>query len=101
MSVEMATREVRIVLVSPHELPRLGMMRLLESLDHVVVVAHAPGPEGGVRLAEEYKPDVVVVDGEVASLDGMRAIADLKAQLDANRALSSSLDFDPAPARHA
>ena len=71
-------REVRIVLVSPHALPRLGMVRLLESIDGIGVVAHTGTASDGQRLAEEYHPDVLVVDGELASADGMRFVQDVK-----------------------
>jgi NarL family two-component system response regulator LiaR len=69
---------VRVVLVAPHALPRLGLVRLLESLEDVDVVAHAGASHEGLKLAEEYLPDVLVVDGEVAAADGMRMISDLK-----------------------
>jgi NarL family two-component system response regulator LiaR len=71
-------RETRLVLVSPHALPRLGMVRLLESIDGIAVVAHTATPEDGRRLAEEYLPDVVLVDGELASTDGLNLVAEIK-----------------------
>jgi two-component system, NarL family, response regulator LiaR len=70
--------QVRVVVVSPHALPRLGLVRLLESLEGVNVLAHAPAAAEGGKLATEHRPDVVVVDGELAALDGMRMIAELK-----------------------
>lgn len=71
-------REVRVVLVSPHALSRLGMVRLLESLDDVSVVAHTAEMASGSRFAEEYLPDVLLVDAELAAIDGMRTVADVK-----------------------
>ena len=78
--MEMVARQVRVVLVSPHALPRLGMVRLLESLDGVAVVAHTAATSDGRRLAEEYAPDVLLIDGELAATDGMRAVAEIKDQ---------------------
>lgn len=71
-------RDLRIVVVAPHALPRLGLVRLLESLDGVAVVAHAAATSDGERLATEHQPDVVLVDGELAAIDGMRMIAAVK-----------------------
>lgn len=79
--------DVRVVLVSPHALPRLGMARLLESIEGVAVVAHAGTAGDGRRLAEEYGPDVVVVDGELAASDGMRFVEEVKRTAPAARVL--------------
>jgi DNA-binding NarL/FixJ family response regulator len=69
---------VRVVLVSPHALPRLGLARLLESMEGVAVVAHAASTSDGRRLAHEYVPDVVVLDGELAAAEGMAVVEDIK-----------------------
>ncbi len=80
-------RLVRVVLICPHELPRLGLVRLLESISGIAVVAHAATPDDGRRLTEEYLPEVVVVDGELASEDGMHIIEDLKRSAPSTRVL--------------
>jgi two-component system, NarL family, response regulator LiaR len=88
--VESAVQEarmVRVVVVSPHALPRLGLVRLLEALPGVSVVAHTASPTDGRRLASEYSPDVVLVDGEHAATDGMRMVADLKTAAPDSRVL--------------
>lgn len=77
-SIQERTQTTRVVIVSPHALPRLGMTRLLESLDGISVVAHTGTADEGCRLAQEYLPDVVVLDGELASDDGMHVIGDIK-----------------------
>jgi DNA-binding NarL/FixJ family response regulator len=89
LTVDVATKqdEVRVVLVSPHALPRLGMVRLLESLDGVAVVAHAATPADGHRLAVEYVPDVILVDGELAAADGMQMVSEIKREVPSVRIL--------------
>jgi NarL family two-component system response regulator LiaR len=79
--------DVRVVLVSPYALPRLGMARLLESIEGVAVVAHAASASDGRRLAEEYGPDVMVVDGELAATEGMRFVEDVKRTAPTTRVL--------------
>ena len=71
-------REVRVVLVSPHALPRLGLVRLLESIEGIQVVAHAAATADGQRMADEYSPDIVVLDAELAADENMRVIGMLK-----------------------
>jgi NarL family two-component system response regulator LiaR len=80
-------RDVWVVLVAPHQLPRLGMVRLLESLEGIAVVAHAATTADGRRLAEEYLPDVIVVDCELAASDGMRVVEEIKESVPSVRVL--------------
>jgi NarL family two-component system response regulator LiaR len=63
------------------------MARLLESIDGVGVVAHSGSSTDGRKLAEEYRPDVLVVDGELASADGMRFVQEVKRSVPATRVL--------------
>ena len=72
-------QEIRVAVVAAHALPRLGMVRLLESVDGVEVVAHANSPADGTRIATEYTPDVMIVDGELAAEDNMGIVHAVKA----------------------
>jgi NarL family two-component system response regulator LiaR len=63
------------------------MARLLESLDGIAVVAHAGTATDGRRLVEEYRPDVMVVDGELAASDGMRFVQETKRAVPSTRVL--------------
>jgi NarL family two-component system response regulator LiaR len=69
---------VRLVLITPHELPRLGLVRLVESMRGIEVVAHAGATVDGIRLANQHRPDVVLLDAELAADEGMRVIDSLK-----------------------
>jgi NarL family two-component system response regulator LiaR len=69
---------VRVVLVAPHALTRLGLARLVESIPDTELVAHAGTTFEGVRLADTYSPDVVVLDAELAADEGMTPIEALK-----------------------
>jgi two-component system, NarL family, response regulator LiaR len=82
-----ATDGIRVVLVSPHALSRLGMARLLESLEGVDVVAQTAATADGRKLTEEYIPDVLLVDGDLAVEDGMFAVQEIKRDLPSVRVL--------------
>jgi DNA-binding NarL/FixJ family response regulator len=70
--------EARVVLISPYALPRLGLARLLETIDGVEVVAHASSTRDGARMCQEYRPDLVIVDAELADEEGMVVVGQLK-----------------------
>src|SRR5438093_1979849 len=69
---------VRVVLVSPHALPRLGPARIFESITDTALVAHAGTTFEGMRLADTYSPDVVILDAELAADEGMSPVEALK-----------------------
>ena len=80
-------KHVRLVLISPHALPRLGLVRLVESIGDMEVVGHSGVTDDGVRLATEHHPDVVLVDAELAADDGMRVVDSLKTSAAHSRVL--------------
>ncbi len=69
---------VRVILVSPHSLPRLGLARIVESISDTELVAHAGTTFEALRLADTYKPDIVVMDAELAADEGMAPVEQLK-----------------------
>ncbi len=78
---------VRLVLIAPHALPRLGLVRLVESIHGMEVVGHAGGTDDGVRLATEHHPDIVLVDAELAADEGMRVVDSIKSGTSSSRVL--------------
>lgn len=80
-------KHVRLVLISPHSLPRLGLVRLVESMHGMEVVGHAGATADGLRLADEHRPDVVLLDAELAADDGMRVVDSLKTSAAHSRVL--------------
>jgi DNA-binding NarL/FixJ family response regulator len=63
------------------------MARLLESLEGVDVVAQTAATADGRKLTEEYIPDVLLVDGDLAVEDGMFAVQEIKRDLPSVRVL--------------
>jgi DNA-binding NarL/FixJ family response regulator len=68
-------RPIRILLADDHELMRAGIRTLLEKVSGVEVVAEAGDGRKALRLIEEHRPDVVVMDIMMPELNGLETTA--------------------------
>src|SRR5437588_2003558 len=66
---------MRVLVVDDHDLFRTGLATLLASQDDIEVVAQASGGRMGVRLADELRPDVVLMDLRMPDIAGADATA--------------------------
>jgi DNA-binding NarL/FixJ family response regulator len=64
---------MRIVLAEDHTLVRMGMKLLLESIPDISVVGEASDGFEALRLIEEQRPDIVVMDLAMPNLSGLDA----------------------------
>ena len=64
---------IRIMIVDDHEVVRLGLSSLLSRQPGWAVVAEAGAETEAVRKAEEYKPDVIVMDIRLREGSGIEA----------------------------
>jgi DNA-binding NarL/FixJ family response regulator len=70
---------IRVVLVDDHPVFREGLRFTLEQADGIQVVAEASDGQEGISIAEEHRPDVVVMDLAMPRLDGLASTAHLAA----------------------
>ena len=66
---------IRVLLVDDQHLIRAGLRMLCESDPDVEVVAEADNGRDAVRLAGEFRPDVIVMDLRMPGMDGTAATA--------------------------
>jgi PAS domain S-box-containing protein len=68
-----APARIRVLLADDHAMVRQGLRSLLEGHQDMEVVAEAGDGMQAVALADEVRPDVVVMDLNLPSLDGVEA----------------------------
>lgn len=68
---------LKILLVDDHEVVRLGLKSLLSNYPKFEVVAEAGNADEAIRLADEYKPDVVVMDIRLPGKSGIDATREI------------------------
>ena len=74
-------RPIRLLLVDDHGVVRRGLRGFLELLDDIEIVGEAENGREGVEAARALRPDVVLMDLLMPELDGVGAIAAIKAEM--------------------
>jgi two-component system response regulator NreC len=74
-------KPIRILLADDHTVVRKGLRLLLESQPEFRVIADAANGREAVAMAEEHKPDVVVMDVAMPTLNGIEAARQIAARL--------------------
>jgi two-component system invasion response regulator UvrY len=64
---------IKVLLTDDHALVRTGIRRLLEDSQHVTIVGEADSGEEGVKLAQQLKPDVILMDVNMPGIGGVEA----------------------------
>lgn len=67
------TKVIRVLVADDHDLFRAGLASLLGRESDVEVVAQASGGQMAVRLADELRPDVILMDVQMPEVDGPEA----------------------------
>ena len=62
---------VKVLLVDDHEMVRIGLAAVLGTEEGIEVIGEASNGKEGIRLALEYKPDVVLMDLVMEGMDGI------------------------------
>jgi DNA-binding NarL/FixJ family response regulator len=75
-----AEQSIRVLLAEDHPIVRQGLERLLDGAPDIDVVATAADGREAVALAEQHRPDVVVMDLEMPNVDGIEATQVIQGQ---------------------
>ncbi|MCR2802270.1 response regulator [Paenibacillus soyae] len=68
---------IKVLLVDDHEMVRIGLAAVLDTEEGIEVVGEASNGMDGIRLAQSYKPDVVLMDLVMDGMDGVETTAKL------------------------
>ena len=95
---------VRILLADDHTVVRQGLRKLLEERPDWEVIAEAGDGREAVRLAEQQKPDVAILDVAMPLLNGIEATRQITKRVPSTFVLAATptslRDADPAGRRH-
>jgi DNA-binding NarL/FixJ family response regulator len=83
---------IRVLLTDDHTLVRAGLRSLLQRLDGVEIVAEASNGSQAVMLAEEHRPDVVLMDLLMPGMGGLEATARIAAAVPTARVIAVSMN---------
>jgi two-component system, NarL family, response regulator LiaR len=67
-------KSIRVLIVDDHDMLREGLVAFLHGFPDLEMVGEASSGEEGVRLFEELKPDVILMDLVMPGMDGVKAI---------------------------
>jgi CheY-like chemotaxis protein len=73
-------KELRILLADDHAMVRQGLRSILDAYRDISVVGEAADGEEAVEMAESLSPDVIVMDVNMARVDGIEATRRVKAR---------------------
>jgi DNA-binding NarL/FixJ family response regulator len=96
-----ATGEITVLLADDHSLVRRGFRRILEDDEAMKVVGEASNGVEAIRLANELKPKVVVMDLSMPELDGVQATKEIVKHLPGTEVLILSMHADDNYVRNA
>jgi NarL family two-component system response regulator LiaR len=69
---------VRVLIVDDHPMVRRGLRLFLETSEDMEVVGEAENGRVAVELAEQLKPDVILMDLVMPEMDGVLAIREIR-----------------------
>ncbi len=92
------TRPISVLIVDDHPVVRRGLRVLLEVQDGIEVAGEAGDGAAALALADEYAPDVILLDLKLPGMDGISVLGELKARDSAARVLVLTSATEPAAA---
>lgn len=74
------TRDIRIMIVDDHPLFRQGLRDVLETEQHIDVVGEAADGEQAISVADQLRPDVILMDINLPTMNGLQVTREIKSR---------------------
>ncbi|WP_417687151.1 response regulator [Roseibium sp.] len=87
--------QIRILLADDHELVRDGIRARLAKTDFLEVVGEATNGKDAIELAEQLRPDIVLMDVSMPVMNGLDAASELRKRLPQTGILVLSIYDNP------
>jgi DNA-binding NarL/FixJ family response regulator len=85
---------IRLIIVDDHILFREGLKSLMATLPDVTVVGEAEDGRGGIALAQESRPDLVLMDVSMPDMNGIEATRKIVSKSGDMRVMALSMHPD-------
>lgn len=70
--------KIRVIIIEDHDLTRMGLVAALRDRDDIQIVGEAANGHQGLKLLENAKPDVAIVDIGLPDIDGIEVVGRFK-----------------------
>jgi DNA-binding NarL/FixJ family response regulator len=77
----MGDKKISVMLVDDHPLFRQGLRRVIEAEDDMEVIIEVGDGEEALRLAKKMVPDVIMMDVNIPTMNGLQVTRSLKGSL--------------------
>jgi len=77
----MGDKKISVMIVDDHPLFRQGLRRVIEAEDDMEVIIEVGDGEEALRLAKKMVPDVIMMDVNIPTMNGLQVTRSLKANL--------------------
>ncbi|MBM6619062.1 response regulator [Bacillus suaedaesalsae] len=94
-------KKTRIVIIDDHQLFREGVKRILDFETNFEVVAEGEDGSEALAIVEKHQPDVVIMDINMPTLNGVEATAQLIAEFPDTKVIILSIHDDENYVTHA
>lgn len=92
-------RQITVLLADDHNLIRAGLRSMLEEEDDLRVIGEGSDTASAVRLTQDRRPDVLVLDLQMPGADPAHDIEGLRASVPATAIVVLTMRSDPRTAR--
>lgn len=88
-------QRITVLIVDDHSLFRDGLRSLLERQEGLAVVGEAGDAESGIQLADQLKPDIILMDLHMPGRNGVDATREIVRRRPEARVIALSMYQDP------